>query len=94
MKIIVAGSTGFLATEVIRQALSHTAVTSILALARRATTVPQDVSPGADVSKLKPIICDDFENYTERVKQELANADACIWYDSFLLSSNDIRWIT
>jgi len=80
MKLIVAGSTGFVATEVIRQALSNPAITSIKALARRPTAVPQNAGPGADVSKLKSVVCDNFEKYPESVKQELAGADACIWY--------------
>ncbi|TVY14111.1 hypothetical protein LARI1_G008166 [Lachnellula arida] len=79
MKLIVAGSTGFVATEVIRQALSNPAITSIKALARRPTAVPQDAGPGADASKLKSVVCEDFEKYPESVKQELAGADACIW---------------
>ncbi|TVY45275.1 hypothetical protein LSUB1_G000465 [Lachnellula subtilissima] len=79
MKLIVAGSTGFVATEVIRQALSNPAITSIKALARRPTDVPQNSGPGADVSKLKSVVCDNFEEYPESVKQELAGADACIW---------------
>jgi hypothetical protein len=33
MKLIVAGSTGFVATEVIRQALSNPVITSIAGLA-------------------------------------------------------------
>lgn len=80
MKIIVAGSTGFVATEVIRQALSIPTITSIIALARRTTAVPQNAGPSADASKLKSVVCDDFENYSEGVKKELAGADACIWY--------------
>jgi N-acetyl-gamma-glutamylphosphate reductase len=79
MKLIVAGSTGFVATELIRQALSHPDVTSILAFARRETPVPPEAGPNA--SKLKSVVCPDFENYPESVKQELAGADACIWYD-------------
>ncbi|OBT94457.1 hypothetical protein VE01_07236 [Pseudogymnoascus verrucosus] len=79
MKIIVAGSTGFVATEVIRQALSIPAITSVVALARRTTAVPQNAGPSADASKLKSVVCDDFENYTETVKKELVGADACIW---------------
>ncbi|KAK5635647.1 hypothetical protein RRF57_011359 [Xylaria bambusicola] len=35
MKLIIAGSTGFLATELIRQALVHPGVTSVIALGRR-----------------------------------------------------------
>jgi uncharacterized protein YbjT (DUF2867 family) len=79
MKLIVAGSTGFVGSEVIRQAVSHPAITSIVALARRPTPVPQSDSPRADVSKLKSAICEDFEDYPESLLQELAGADACIW---------------
>ncbi|CAG8962332.1 hypothetical protein HYFRA_00005387 [Hymenoscyphus fraxineus] len=79
MKLIVAGSTGFVGTEVIRQALSNPAITSIAALARRKTEIPKNVAPNADASKLTSVICDDFENYSENVKKELSGADACIW---------------
>ncbi|KAF7904247.1 hypothetical protein EAF00_001581 [Botryotinia globosa] len=41
MKLVVAGSTGFVATELIKQALSSPEITSIIALARRETSVPQ-----------------------------------------------------
>ncbi|KAI1457874.1 hypothetical protein F4805DRAFT_158284 [Annulohypoxylon moriforme] len=79
MKLIVAGSTGFVGTEIIRQALSHSGVTSLIALGRREISVPENVGPHADVTKLKSVVCDNFENYAESVKQELAGADACIW---------------
>lgn len=90
MKLIVAGSTGFVATELIRQALSHPAVTSIVALARRETAVPQNTGLGANAAKLKPVICEDFGNYSENVKQELAGADACIWYINLPLAPSNI----
>lgn len=80
MKLIIAGATGFVGTEVVRQALLHPAVTSVVALGRRATPVPANIGPDANVSKLKSTICDDFENYSESVKADLAGADACIWY--------------
>lgn len=53
MKIIVAGSTGFVTTEVIRQALSNPAITSIVTHGRRTTAVSQNAGPSADASKLK-----------------------------------------
>jgi hypothetical protein len=84
MKLIVAGSTGFVATEVIRQAVSHPSITSILALGRRTTAVPQNMGSGADTTKLKSVVCEDFGNYPESVKKELTGADACIWYVNLL----------
>jgi hypothetical protein len=77
MKLIVAGSTGFMGTEVIRQAIANPAITSLIALSRRPTPVPANAGP--DVAKLKSVVCEDFENYSEAVKRELAGADACIW---------------
>ncbi|KAK4151600.1 hypothetical protein C8A00DRAFT_17008 [Chaetomidium leptoderma] len=80
MKLIVAGSTGFVATEVIRQALSIPAITSIVALGRRPASEPQNTGPNADPTKLKSVILEDFgSEYPESVKKELSGADACIW---------------
>lgn len=78
MKLIVAGSTGFVGTEVVRQAINNPAVTSIIALARRQTDVPQDA--GVNASKLKSVVCDNFDSYSDKVKNELRGANACIWY--------------
>lgn len=75
MKLIVAGSKGFVATQVIRQALQNPAITSIIALARREATPPA----GVDTSKLNSVIREDFGIYSEDVKKELAGAGACIW---------------
>ncbi|KAH6672891.1 putative nucleoside-diphosphate-sugar epimerase [Halenospora varia] len=77
MKLIVAGSTGFVATEVIRQAINNPAISSVVGLARRETAVPKDA--GANASKFKSVICEDFSNYSEDTKKELAGANACIW---------------
>ncbi|KAK3381015.1 hypothetical protein B0H63DRAFT_474761 [Podospora didyma] len=84
MKLVVAGSTGFVAGEVIRQALSNPQISSIVAFGRRVAApvpVPTNAAPGADAdaTKLKSIVCDDFMNYPDSLKQELAGADACIW---------------
>ncbi len=79
MKLIVAGSTGFVATEVIRQALARPEITSVVALARRPTPIPEKAGSGADASKLKSVVCDNFDEYPDHVKRELSGADACIW---------------
>ncbi|KAF7941360.1 hypothetical protein BELL_0017g00150 [Botrytis elliptica] len=79
MKLIVAGSTGFVATELIKQALSSPEITSVIALARRETSAPQTLDDNANGTKFKAVICDDFSNYSESVRKELEGADACIW---------------
>ncbi|KAK0716605.1 hypothetical protein B0T21DRAFT_375201 [Apiosordaria backusii] len=83
MKLIVAGSTGFVATEIIRQSLSNPSITSIVALGRKPapTPVASTLLPNADLSKLKSVTLDNFDttDYPDNVKSELANADACIW---------------
>ncbi len=77
MKLIIAGSTGFVGTELVRQALSHPAVTSVVGLSRRETVAPTDAVNGA--AKLKSVVCENFESYPDNVKGELRDADACIW---------------
>ncbi|KAF7907561.1 uncharacterized protein EAF01_005147 [Botrytis porri] len=79
MKLIIAGSTGFVATEIIKQALSNPDVTSIIALARREISVPQILDDNADITKIKAVTCDDFSNYSESARRELEGTDACIW---------------
>ena len=77
MKLVIGGSTGLVATELIRQGLENPAVTSIVALGRREVPAPADAGPTA--TKLKSVVCDNFESYPDSVKKELENADACIW---------------
>ncbi|KAJ5438567.1 uncharacterized protein N7458_009565 [Penicillium daleae] len=77
MKLVIGGSTGFVATEVLTQALKNPAITSIVALGRREATM--STAAGSNAGKLKSVICKDFENYPDSVKTELENADACIW---------------
>ncbi|KAI1420863.1 hypothetical protein F5Y12DRAFT_770971 [Xylaria sp. FL1777] len=76
MKLIIAGSTGFLATELIRQAIAHPAVTSVIGLGRREAPPPAGSDPNG---KYKSFICKDFEAYSDETKSEYAAADACIW---------------
>ncbi|KAK3305261.1 uncharacterized protein B0T15DRAFT_531771 [Chaetomium strumarium] len=80
MKLVVAGSTGFVATEVIRQALSNPSITSVVALGRRPAPEPQSTGSRADLTKLRSVTVDDLgEEYPDHVKKELSGADACIW---------------
>lgn len=76
MKIVIGGSTGFLGTELVRQALADPVITSIIGLSRRETIVP---SPSVSYDKLKSIVCDNFDNYSDIIKNELHDVDACIW---------------
>lgn len=76
MKLIITGATGYLATEVVRQALINNKITSVVALARK----PVQISDKSlDTSKLKCVTIDDYLEYPDKVKQEFAGADACIW---------------
>lgn len=77
MKLVIGGSTGFLATELIRQALSNPAFTSIIGLSRRETSVPAGFVD--EEGKLKSVVVDDFSSYSETTERELEDADACIW---------------
>ncbi|KAJ5218112.1 uncharacterized protein N7498_000211 [Penicillium cinerascens] len=77
MKLVIGGSTGFVAAELIRQGLKNPAISSIVALGRRETPAPLEAGPAA--AKLKSIVCEDFESYSDSVKKELEGADAAIW---------------
>lgn len=75
MRVILAGSTGFIGREVLNQCLKNPSITSILALSRR--ELPSPVND----PRLKVVILKDFASYPDSVLEELAGADACIWYD-------------
>lgn len=79
MKLVIAGATGFVATEVIRQSLSLPSITTVVALARRPVSAPGNLLPGADASKLHSVVVKDYGKYSQDVKKEIAGADACIW---------------
>jgi hypothetical protein len=75
MKLIISGATGFVATELIRQGLKISEITSLVVLSRRPITVPE----GPESAKLKQVIIKDYGDYPEEVRKEFAGANACIW---------------
>jgi uncharacterized protein YbjT (DUF2867 family) len=76
MKIIITGATGFIGGAVLQRCLRLPAVTSIVVLSRRALTFKDP--------KMKVIIHEDFAEYPTAMLAEIAGADACIWYVSFI----------
>lgn len=94
MKLVIGGSTGFVATEIISQALKNPAITSIVALGRREAVVSPDADSDTAQTKLKSVICEDFEVYPDSVKAELENADACIWYGLTISIPADQRFLS
>jgi len=79
MQLIVAGASGFVATEVIRQSLYLPKITSVIALARRPIAAPDNLGAGADPSKLRSVSIKEYDEYPDDVKEQFAKADACIW---------------
>ncbi|KAK9780018.1 putative NAD(P)-binding domain-containing protein [Seiridium cardinale] len=77
MKLVIGGSSGFVGAELVRQALTNPAITSIIGLSRRETPVLAGSADNA--GKLKSIVCEDFGSYSDDIKKELEDADACIW---------------
>jgi uncharacterized protein YbjT (DUF2867 family) len=74
MKLIIAGATGYVAGEVIRQAVRMPEITTIVTLARRPVELDMPES-----SKIKSVIIEDYGKYPDQVKEALAGSDACIW---------------
>ncbi|KAI1388549.1 putative nucleoside-diphosphate-sugar epimerase [Hypoxylon trugodes] len=79
MKLIISGATGFLGTELVRQSMSNRKITSVVALARKPVPVPGGLAEDADTSKLKSIVVESYDKYSEEAKREFASAEACIW---------------
>lgn len=77
MKLIVAGATGFVGSEVLYTALQHPAVTSVISLSRRAVIDPRIV----DHAKWENIVLEDFEHYPPDAMARMQDAVGCIWLD-------------
>lgn len=79
MKLIIAGATGLVGTEVVRQSLKNPKITSIVTLSRRPLQVHDNGNGTDNISKLTSLVLEDFKVYSDEVKAQLADADACIW---------------
>jgi hypothetical protein len=87
MKLILAGSTGFIGAEVLRQCLANPSITSLVALSRR--ELP---STFADPDhKLKTVLVKDFEEYEAAVIKECEGAAGCIWYVHTMYNPGALR---
>ncbi|KAJ5780364.1 hypothetical protein N7457_005524 [Penicillium paradoxum] len=75
MKLIIAGATGLLGTEIVRQSLQIPDITQVIALSCK----PIQLDEGADSSKLKSVLIRDYGEYPDDVKAEFTGVDACIW---------------
>lgn len=73
MKVIVAGSTGYIGREVLAHCLNHASITSVIILTRR--QIPAEPSH----PKAKLITVNDFMAYDASTLDELQSADAAIW---------------
>lgn len=75
MKIILTGPTGHIGSNVLKAALAHPAITSIIAFSRRQlpTSFPDPQN------KLQLIIQSDFTTYSDETLKACAGAEACIW---------------
>lgn len=79
MKVIVAGASGFLGGQIIKQCLALPQITTVIALARKAVSAPSDLKSDANSSKLRSLVIEDYGVWPDTLKQELSGAAACIW---------------
>lgn len=67
MKVILTGSTGFIGSEILAQAIDRSFITSIICITRRA--LPESISSNP---KVKVIILKDFTSYPPEVLSQLS----------------------
>lgn len=74
MKVILAGSTGLIGSEVLSHLIQNKNITSIIILSRR--PLPEIA---ARDSRIKVIVLSNFLVYEEEVRNELSGARAVLW---------------
>ncbi|KAI1471521.1 uncharacterized protein F4812DRAFT_414377 [Daldinia caldariorum] len=74
MKIIITGATGFVGSEVVRQAIADEAITHAFVLTRK--PLPEDISKS---EKITIIEHKDFSTYPPELLAQLTGAEGCVW---------------
>lgn len=74
MKVIIVGATGLVGTELLRQALIHPSITTVIAVTRRALPSTLPSSP-----KINSVIVKDYDHYSDEAKSAFKGANGCIW---------------
>ncbi|KAJ0420366.1 hypothetical protein BJY00DRAFT_313037 [Aspergillus carlsbadensis] len=83
MKIILTGTTGFVGTEVLAQALANPHITSLIVLSRK--PLPESITENPKVTVK---VIDDFLTYPDSLLEELAGAEGCVWTLGLATSSS------
>jgi dihydrodipicolinate reductase len=76
-KIILSGVTGRIGKQVLDQALRNPEITSVIALSRR------PLPDLAQHAKVKVLVLENFNAYSDDVVTEMVSSDGCIWYYSW-----------
>jgi nucleoside-diphosphate-sugar epimerase len=90
MRYIITGTSGFIGTEILAQALLNPLITSLLILSRR----PLPAISSLD-SRIKVVVLENFLSYPDALKSELTGVKAVLWYAALphfsLPSLNEMR---
>ena len=72
MKVLIAGATGGIGSQALRQSLAHPQITKVVAFTRRSLSLEHP--------KLDNILIKDFAKWPEDVLIQHADAAGMIWY--------------
>jgi uncharacterized protein YbjT (DUF2867 family) len=74
MKILLAGATGFIGSEILSQSLLNPSITSIIILSRRLLPDLEARDP-----RIKIVVLDNFLVYSNDLVSGLDGVEACLW---------------
>ena len=82
MKLVVSGASGYVGSEIVRQALADPRITSLIALSRSAIKLPDNLNDSADVGKFQNVLVEDYGTYSDEAKRAFEGVDAVLWWVS------------